>query len=89
MGKPSVVTRTCYEAVTNSDLTEGRGHTVSLGIYTERVDAEAAAWCKGVQGYDADVYEVELKLAPYQGKLYVLREKLYPAGVLPTGLSTI
>ena len=29
-----------------------------------------------MQGYDADVYEVELKIVPYQGKLYVLREKV-------------
>lgn len=49
-----------YEVVTNSDLTEGKGHLVSLGFCSDIEVAAVNAIGKGVYGQDADVWRVEV-----------------------------
>lgn len=46
-----------YEATRNSDTTEGRGHDVTIGYFTELSDAVRAAKGKSVMGNDGNVYE--------------------------------
>lgn len=44
-----------FEVLTNSDLTEGRGHRVHVCYTSTRALAEEIAKGKGVMGTDADV----------------------------------
>lgn len=49
--------RDFYVAACNSDLTEGRGHTVAMGFYEWEEDAVAAVKGMGVMGVgDGEVY---------------------------------
>lgn len=48
---------TAYKVITNSDLTEGRGHSVVAGVYFTEVEAHTAARGAGVMGTDAEVRE--------------------------------
>lgn len=60
-----------YIATENSDLTEGRGHTVVTGIYTDPDVAVKAVRGRNVMGVgDGDVYEVELVNGSWNGELY-------------------
>lgn len=62
----------CWEAYTNSDQTEGRGHDVTIAFFTHRKDAVKAARCTGLMGTDGN--------APRQDTLANhIREGLYPA----------
>ena len=50
-----------YEALKNSDLTEGRGPMVRIACFTYRIDAEKAAKGWGVMGGgDGEVKEVQV-----------------------------
>ena len=77
------VLKDVYEAYTNSDLTEGRGHTVHIGYFTRETDALRAVRRKGVMGTDANVRKLstlELKvyehLAEYEAEVVLdLRKK--------------
>lgn len=44
-----------YRATTNSDLSEGRGHTVILHVTKSLCDAYDACACRGVQGEDGQI----------------------------------
>lgn len=50
----------CYEAFTNSDLTEGKGGHVTIGYFFNEMDARKAARGKGVMGTNGDVKAVKL-----------------------------
>lgn len=54
--------RECYEAYTNSDLTEGRGRDVSIGYFTYEYDALTASYGKGVMGTDAVVRKTNIDI---------------------------
>jgi hypothetical protein len=56
----------CFEAYTNSDLTEGRGHKVSIGFFTHQSDAVQAAKKRGVWGSDASVEKATVKIRIYE-----------------------
>lgn len=45
----------CWEAYTNSDLTEGRGSDVTIAYFTNEAAARKAARGRGPMGTDADV----------------------------------
>lgn len=49
----------CWEAYTNSDQTEGRGHDVTIAFFTHRKDAVKAARCTGLMGTDGSVRKVQ------------------------------
>lgn len=49
----------CYEAYTNSDLTEGRGVAVHIGYFTDEDAAIRAAEHKGPMGTSAWVRQVD------------------------------
>lgn len=55
-----------YEAYTNSDLTEGRGHKVTIGYFVNKIDAEKAAVGKGVMGYNAHVTPANVKFVVFE-----------------------
>lgn len=55
-----------YEAYTNSDLNEGRGHDVTIAYFVNEGDAEMASRGKGVFGSDAHVRSVDLKTVVYE-----------------------
>lgn len=60
-----------YIATENSDLTEGRGHTVVKGIHVDPQDAVKAVLGHGVMGAgDGDVYVVELTNGSWNGNLF-------------------
>lgn len=48
-------TRTYWSVVTNTDLTEGRGYPISIGICSLEATAFRLARGKGVMGSDAEV----------------------------------
>ncbi|MCH2188792.1 hypothetical protein MK079_03115 [Candidatus Gracilibacteria bacterium] len=51
-----------YQATHNSDTTEGRGHTVIIGNFTHKSDAELAAAGKCVMGTDGKVQEAVIQI---------------------------
>lgn len=57
--KSSSVSELCWEAYTNSDQTEGRGHDVTIALFTRRKDAVKAARGTGPMGTDGRVREVQ------------------------------
>ncbi len=56
-GKPECYPK-CWEAYTNSDLTEGRGSDVFIGYFRNKGDADTAVKGNGPMGTDAYVREV-------------------------------
>ena len=55
------MTTQLFLATRNSDLTEGRGHTLVFGIFTEAAPAVEAVKGQGVMGVqDGSVYTVEV-----------------------------
>lgn len=62
---------TLYVATKNSDQTEGRGHTVIIGLFTEPDDAVQAVKGHGTMGAsDAFVYTVDLVDGSYTGPMF-------------------
>lgn len=60
-----------YIAAENSDLTEGRGHTIITGIFTDPDAAVEAVKGRNVMGVgDGDVFEAELVDGAWEGKLF-------------------
>jgi len=64
-----------YEALVNSDLTEGRGPMRHVGYFTHRPDAERAVRGMGVMGVgDGEVKQTEITIydsyAEYFGPKY-------------------
>lgn len=53
-------TKTVWAVYTNTDLTEGRGKGIFLCLCETLATAKRKAFKAGVQGTDADVFEVEL-----------------------------
>lgn len=49
----------CWEAYTNSDQTEWRGHDVTIAFFTHRKDAVKAARNAGPMGTDGSVRKVQ------------------------------
>lgn len=49
-----------FAVVTNSDLTEGRGASITLASCTSHVTAKRLARRKGVQGLNADVLPIKI-----------------------------
>jgi len=72
-----------YEVVTNSDLTEGRGHRVSLGFFLDEAVARRFAEGKGLMGSDAEiemrhetVVRVNGSFLRREGGSFILGEKI-------------
>lgn len=60
-----------YLATENSDLTEGRGHTVIKGAYLNPDDAVKAVKGRNVMGVgDGDVYEISIEGGVWKGNIY-------------------
>ena len=52
---------TIYEATRNSDLTEGRGRDITIGLFTDLEEAVKCVQGQGVMGQGAgEVYEVKV-----------------------------
>lgn len=73
---------TIYEATQNSDLTEGRGHDVTVGYFDHVEKAVLAIKGKGVMGVgDGDVWEITtgapVKLKGHVGLINGTRVKVY------------
>ncbi len=65
-----------YLSAENSDLTEGRGHTVITGVYLDPEAAVEAVKGRNVMGVgDGDVYEVNVEGGVWKGNLY--ENKIY------------
>ena len=52
--------KSVYGVYVNTDLTEGRGNEVLIGLFTQREDAAHFAKGKGVMGSDARVTAIDL-----------------------------
>lgn len=60
-----------YLATENSDLTEGRGHTVVKGAYLDPEEAVKAVKGRNVMGVgDGDVYELNIEGGAWKGNIY-------------------
>lgn len=60
---------TLYVATENSDLTEGRGHTIVTGLYIDPEEAVKAVHKRGTMGVgDGDVYTIELTDGKWKGR---------------------
>lgn len=49
-----------YEGKVNSDLTEGRGHMISVGFFANEQDAFSAIQGMSTQGCNGEVYVTEM-----------------------------
>ncbi len=72
-----IITLTLYEVQSNSDLTEGRGYTTSLGFYTNKTVAQHAAKGKYVMGTDCPIKQTNVECVITQdGDLFLLGDKI-------------
>lgn len=55
-----------WEAYTNSDLTEGRGHKVTIGYFQHKQDALLAAQGQRVMGTNANVKQTTVTVTIYE-----------------------
>lgn len=65
-----------YKVSANSDLNEGRGHTIILGYYSNRNAATLAAKGQDVMGTDAKVEPINLKCVDVNGQLHLIGGKI-------------
>jgi len=69
----------CFEAYTDSDLNEGKGHKVTIGYFTNQADAYKAVQGKGVMGSDGNVssHVIDIKIFEnYEEYIVVSDEKI-------------
>lgn len=71
---------TAFHVTTNEDRNEGRGHTIDIGYFQHRIDAENAARGQGVMGTNADIKPctVQVLKDPEKGEDMFVIKKMAP-----------
>ena len=74
----SIEKRKIYKPQSNTDLSEGRGRSIQLGVYLSEDEAKTKAKGRGVQGSNGEIWvsDSPVVIDSEAGKMYLLGDEV-------------